>query len=188
MNTNFNHKTLRNGFTLIEILIVIAIIGILSSVILASLSIARKKARDTKRLLDMKQIKLALELYLDSNNQYPGSVASYGEGSTCGGWDTSRLDSDNDGKPFIEPLIDKEIIPAVPTDPLDSSGNACGGYDYYRYNAGSNGCPVSNGFFFVLGVRDMETSGRPHPASPGWKCTGRNWQSEFDYVTGGFEK
>ena len=51
------------GFTLIELLVVIAIIGILSSVVLASLNSARTKARDTRRVSDMKQIQIALELY-----------------------------------------------------------------------------------------------------------------------------
>jgi len=30
----------------------------------------------------------------------------------------------------------------------------------------------------------METSGRPHSDSPGWSCSGRDWQTEFDWVTG----
>ena len=34
----------------------------------------------------------------------------------------------------------------------------------------------------------METSGNPHPNSPGWICPSRNWQDEFDWVTGAFEK
>lgn len=174
------------GFTLIELLVVIAIIGILSSVVLASLNTARTKAKDAKRLSDMKQIQLALEFYYDSNNQYPGPVSSYGEGSTCGGWDTSRLDSDGDGRPFIEPLIDGKFFSIVPTDPLDSSGTSCGGYDYYRYSAGSYGCDSSKGAFFVLGVRNMESSDRPHPSSPGWSCPSRDWQVEFDWVIGKF--
>ena len=58
------------GFTLIELLVVIAIIGILSSVVLASLNSARQKSRDAKRISDVKQLQLALELYFDSNNAY----------------------------------------------------------------------------------------------------------------------
>jgi len=64
--------TKRNkGFTLIELLVVIAIIGILSSVVLASLNSARKKARDARRVADIKQIQLALEMYFDANKTYP---------------------------------------------------------------------------------------------------------------------
>ena len=59
------------GFTLIELLVVIAIIGILSSVVLASLNSARKKARDGRRVSEIGQIKVALELSFDKNNTYP---------------------------------------------------------------------------------------------------------------------
>ena len=64
------------GFTLIELLVVIAIIGILSSVVLASLNTAREKSRDAKRVSDIKQLQLALELYFDSQspNTYPAAL------------------------------------------------------------------------------------------------------------------
>ena len=59
------------GFTLIELLVVIAIIGILSSVVLASLNSARQKGRDARRVSDIKQLQLALELFYDANQSYP---------------------------------------------------------------------------------------------------------------------
>lgn len=65
------YHTHTRGFTLIELLVVIAIIGILSSVVLASLNSAREKSRDARRISDIKQIQLALELYFDSNAAYP---------------------------------------------------------------------------------------------------------------------
>lgn len=176
------------AFTLIELLIVIAIIGLLSTLAINSLSESRKKARDAKRLSSMKDIVTALEFYYDSYKQYPGSTSSYGESEgTCGGWDTSTVDNDGDSRPFIEPLIDAKIMLKVPVDPIGSG--TCNGftYRYYRYSAGSYGCPTNKGAYYVLGIYDMETSGRPHSSSPGWSCSGRNWQNEFDWVTGGFE-
>lgn len=69
-----NSKSKQGGFTLIELLVVIAIIGILASVVLVSLNTARQKARDARRVADMRTIQLALSMYYDSNNKYP-SVA-----------------------------------------------------------------------------------------------------------------
>ena len=67
----------KKGFTLIELLVVIAIIGILSSVVLASLNSARQKSRDARRVADIKQLQLALELYYDSNSSvYPTALSA----------------------------------------------------------------------------------------------------------------
>ncbi len=64
------------GFTLIELLVVIAIIGILSSIVLASLNTARLKSRDARRVADLKQVQLAMQLYYDANSAYPTSTLS----------------------------------------------------------------------------------------------------------------
>src|SRR3989344_4336268 len=61
----------KKGFTLIELLVVIAIIGLLSTLAVVALSSAREKARDAKRLGDLKQIQTALELYYSENTAYP---------------------------------------------------------------------------------------------------------------------
>ncbi len=64
----------KRGFTLIELLVVIAIIGILSSVVLVSLTSARAKARDAKRIADVEAIRSALVLYADTNSSYPANI------------------------------------------------------------------------------------------------------------------
>ncbi len=61
----------KKGFTLIELLVVIAIIGLLSTLAVVALGSAREKARDSKRLSDLKQIQTALELYYTDNSVYP---------------------------------------------------------------------------------------------------------------------
>jgi len=80
----FALKKTNRGFTLIELLVVIAIIGILSSVILASLSTARQKSRDAKRISDVEQIQLSLELFYDANQMYPSTTPSGYSGDDAG--------------------------------------------------------------------------------------------------------
>jgi len=59
------------GFTLIEVLMVVAIIGILATIVLVSLNTARSKARDVRRISDLRQLALALEMSYDDNSTYP---------------------------------------------------------------------------------------------------------------------
>ena len=57
----------KKGFTLIELLVVIAIIGLLSSLAVVNLNSARGKARDAKRVSDVKQLALLIEMAATSN-------------------------------------------------------------------------------------------------------------------------
>lgn len=70
--------TLKNkGFTLVELLIVVAIIAILTSMVTVNLQDARQRARDAQRKGDLKQIQNALELYKNDQNpqSYPDTAS-----------------------------------------------------------------------------------------------------------------
>lgn len=68
-------KNNRKGFTLIEMLVVVAIVGLLSSVVVVGVGGAREKARDTKRVADLRQI----QTYLEANygTEYTDIAAAY---------------------------------------------------------------------------------------------------------------
>ncbi|MBI2624195.1 type II secretion system protein [Candidatus Parcubacteria bacterium] len=111
------------AFTLVELLVVIAIIGILATIVLVSLNTARIRARDTKRLGDIRQIQLALELFADSHNQvYPNGTAGgeelYGT-VTCA---ATPADGTSDcGLAAADACGSRSCMSTVPRDPTGSS-------------------------------------------------------------------
>lgn len=108
----------KKGFTLIELLIVVAIIGLLSTLAVVSLGSARVKARDSKRLSDLKQIQTALELYYTDQNSYPtGTNVNLGEDSAVCLNSEATFQAANCANPYMG---------SVPADPKDF---------HYVYNA-----------------------------------------------------
>lgn len=93
----------KSGFTLIELLVVIAIISLLSSIVLASLNSARSKARDARRLSDIKTIQTALEMYYDKYGSYIEQGLANPEGGAIAN--------------ILKPLVDNGFLSMVPTDP-----------------------------------------------------------------------
>lgn len=62
----------KKGFTLVELLVTISIIGLLSTLSVVSLNNARGKARDARRMYDLSTVRTALELYrFDNNDRVP---------------------------------------------------------------------------------------------------------------------
>lgn len=122
-----------SGFTLIELLVVIAIIGVLASVVLASLNTARRKSRDARRVTDIKQLQLAMELYFDGvgAGNYPLANAT-----ACDGTQTNVYG--------LNVLVSSNYIATVPHDPNAAAATSC-----YRYMSQA---PSSSRTFYHLGA------------------------------------
>jgi prepilin-type N-terminal cleavage/methylation domain-containing protein len=73
------NKFIKNGFTMIELLVVVSIIGILAALALVSFTSSQKQARDAARKSDLKQYSTALEGFANKNNGlYPAYEVSAG--------------------------------------------------------------------------------------------------------------
>jgi len=107
----------RSGFTLIEILIAMAIVGILASAALVGLGSVQQTARDTRRIQDLRSVQTGLELYYRRNGIYP--CAQSCPGPMAWGDLTTALQAVSGGS-------------IIPSDPRESSG-------YAPYAYGSDG-------------------------------------------------
>lgn len=67
----------RSAFTLIEILIVVAIIGILASIVLVGLGPIQKRGRDARKISDLRSVQNGLELYYNKNGSYPTGITQW---------------------------------------------------------------------------------------------------------------
>ena len=65
------------GFTLVELLVVVFIIGLLASVVTISASSARAQSRDAKRKSDLQLVASSLELYYAAQREYPDAFAQW---------------------------------------------------------------------------------------------------------------
>ena len=107
----------RKSFTLLEIMIVIAILGVLASLIIGNFITSLKKGRDARRKADLEQIQKALEMFYEDNQAYPTKAP--GSGFVFGG----EFDGPNS----------KVYMKLVPNDPLSGKNYE---YDYDATNHG----------------------------------------------------
>jgi prepilin-type N-terminal cleavage/methylation domain-containing protein len=131
-----------SGFTIIELLIVIAIIGILATLVLTNFQGAQAKGRDTVRKNDINSVYQKLEEFYNENGGYPdgaldGDVAQGINGAAADGdqvvfpgIDTGALtDEDGAGFQYAFSTDVAEAAPAIPgnTDEYIYSAYGCAG-------------------------------------------------------------
>lgn len=137
-----NKQNSHKGFTLIELLVVVAIIGVLATVVLSSLSAARSRSRDAKRIATMRSLESALELYYLDNNQYPRMLDANGLYSSAL-WTYGH----NDRWLSLSTILS----PYITFDPLDMiSDTTSGAWFYYHAGSGPSGTPQHYGLYVKL--------------------------------------
>ncbi len=136
----------KRGFTLIEFLVIAAVIGLLLTLSIVALNQSRARARDARRVADIKKIQKALEMYYNNVSAFPPGTSL---GSTITTNSVVYLD-------------------VIPTPPLPSDGAACVGSKVYTYAARTfNG--ISNGSYTLSYCLGSNTGGVPsgqNTASP----------------------
>lgn len=113
------------GFTLVELLVVLAIIGILVTIGLTELKGVKASARDARRISDLAQIRLGLALYDDDHGQYPIPVNFGGNGPDYS-YESATV-AGSIFSPVNNPLF-PGYLSSVPVDPVNSQSL---GYWYY---------------------------------------------------------
>lgn len=118
----------KNGFTLIELMVAIAIIAVLAAVGMVVYASVQKTARMSKRTEDFQAIKTALEAYKAANGQYPVKVWTH-QCSYSAPVDPNQL----------IPNLAPNYMTAVPTDPLFNRNPALPSDNTYCYWYNSDG-------------------------------------------------
>lgn len=148
-------KTKIKGFTLLEMLVVVGIVGLLSASAVVIFSNARMKSRDTRRVAYVKQITDALELYYLHNGIYPTAITA-GQNLSVG----STL--------YLNP---------VPSNPSPRTDGTCLNQNFnYTVKPGNNGYDLR----FCLGGATNTLSAGLNVCSQGGTCN----SSQPDTIAG----
>lgn len=156
-------KNAKQGFTLIEMLIVIVIIGILIAALVPRLSSARGRANDIARKADLAQVGVALVAYQIDHAKFPQATSNF--------WDLKNMSS----------LLISVGINGVPSDPMPARiisygitwfGITTWTDGQYQYVPVIKGGIDYNGFVLMAKTETEGGSNRVSDANTGWISSG----------------
>lgn len=134
-------KNSKVGFTLVEILVVVAIVALLSAFLYVNFSEARAQSRDVERRADLRELQVAVENYKLENGRYPEGCngPTTNNSPVWSGQDGSGYECNpSDNGQYILGLVAGGFLPALPRDPKLNDSEAHSGYVYTVNENGSS--------------------------------------------------
>ena len=147
-------KKAQSGFTIIELLIVIAIIAILAGLVLNNFQGAQAKARDTQRVTDVNNIHSKLEEYHQENNGYPNTFTA----ATFPGIDAESLRDPRGNSVTVNAVVADETAADAVAAPTATSASQ---YVYVPF--GAAGCTNNCTGYVIKTYIERPTSTTPNP-------------------------
>lgn len=172
--SKYKCKLSQPGFTMIELLVVIVILGLLSTIGLGSFRSSQAKSRDVRRKAELGQIARALEMYYNDHKEYPAAtdlpssggiftdsntnyMLKFPQDPGVGKYGYYQIDS---GKGYalmarLENNKDRDVPTTVDGDTAVYSGGACGAATCdclsggCNYAISSTNISLSDEFIFV---------------------------------------
>lgn len=127
-------KQTAGGFTMVELMVSIAVITIMSSVVLATLNTARVRARDTIRVADLSTIAKGLAAYEIEREQWMETGSGCGYNGNGTGWFSHQYSGQNS---ISQCLVDGDYIESAITDPSGATTNSGNHSGYMKYHCGT---------------------------------------------------